>query len=74
MLFIELLKVQQLLNFSNLTEIYYDNSLFLSKDSTMRRVLVYQTDGDVFTADVPPNIVNIKEDGVTDNAEVEPSQ
>ncbi len=40
----------------------------------MRRVLVYQTDGDVFTADVPPNIVNIKEDGVTDNAEVEPSQ
>lgn len=40
----------------------------------MQLVHVYQTDGDVFTADVPPNIVNIKEDGVTDNPEVEPSQ
>jgi len=39
----------------------------------MRRVHVDQTDGDVFTADVPPNIVNVKEDGVTNNPEVEPS-
>lgn len=53
---------------------YQGSQVFDYWRSPFGHVHEHQTDGDVFTADVPPNIVNISEDGDPDNPEVGPSQ